>query len=239
MSRIMIAMPTMGSIKTQTVESLFVTIDDLKLSGHQVGFFHLESSDIAMSRNYLASRAIAEGADVLLFIDSDMTFTPTVIRTLLAHGGDVVAAICPKRRIDLRQLVRSAQQEPAADPAVIIARSLMFPICEAADQTGAAAGFHRLTRVGMAVTAIRVGVLRALVERGAAAPVKLAMTADMPTWGFFDPVQTPGARLSEDYSFCSRWADQCGGAIWGLSTAEVGHIGDLVHAGSYADQHPS
>jgi hypothetical protein len=52
---------------------------------------------------------------------------------------------------------------------LIIFCALTFSIREAADQTGAAAGFRRLTRICMAVTAIRVTALRTLIARGAAA----------------------------------------------------------------------
>lgn len=235
MNRIMFAMPTTGSIKTQTVASLFAVIDHLKARGWQVGFFHLESSDIAMSRNYLASRSLHEGADVLLFVDSDMTFTPAVVDAILDRQGDVTGAIAPKRQIDLQRLVEHARERPADDATAIISRSLVFPI-RAAEGAVAADGFYRLTRLGMALTAIRAAALTRLIETKAVVRTKLAMPTEIPTWSFFDPLQGREGRMSEDYSFCSRWVDDCGGEIWGLSTAQVGHIGDLVHAGEYAHQ---
>jgi hypothetical protein len=47
---------------------------------------------------------------------------------------------------------------------------------------------------------------------------------------------TKGEHVSEDISFCRRWRVDCGGEIWALLDAKIGHIGDYAYG---ADHHIS
>jgi hypothetical protein len=46
-----------------------------------------------------------------------------------------------------------------------------------------------------------------------------------------------GLHTSEDFSFCNRWRIDCGGEIWALLDARIGHIGDYAYGAdqSYLD----
>jgi hypothetical protein len=56
-----------------------------------------KSSIVAVARNNGVARAQEIGADVILFLDSDMTFPPTVPVRLMAHRKAIVGAIYTKR----------------------------------------------------------------------------------------------------------------------------------------------
>jgi hypothetical protein len=237
-ARVMIAMPTTGTVKTATVGSLFEAVGALSAAGAQVTFRTKESADIARSRNHLASLALQEGATHLLFVDSDMTFSPDVIRRLFEADRPLVGAICPKRHIDLARLVDLARTSSPALPAqAVISRALDFVVRwpkGAASLEVQPDGLCRVRAVGMAMTLITADLLRAMIEAGAAVPRPVNFPGEsLLSWGFFDQMEDEnGNVLSEDMSFCARWTDQCGGAVWALATADVGHIGDLVHRGS-------
>lgn len=51
----------------------------------------------AAARNALAARALDQGADWLLWLDSDMVFPPDCLERLLAHGRAIVGGVYPKR----------------------------------------------------------------------------------------------------------------------------------------------
>lgn len=53
---------------------------------------------IETSRNTLANNALAEGADAILWLDSDMVFPPSLLARLLAHNKEIVAANYSTRR---------------------------------------------------------------------------------------------------------------------------------------------
>ena len=53
-------------------------------------------------------------------------------------------------------------------------------------------------------------------------------------WGFFDNmVVEDGVLLSEDFSFCRRWTETCGGEDFGMVTDYIEHIGDMIYGAPY------
>lgn len=56
-----------------------------------------KSSIVAEARNRCVELAREHGADVLLFLDSDMVFPRTTLRRLLAWDRDIVGATYPRR----------------------------------------------------------------------------------------------------------------------------------------------
>jgi hypothetical protein len=51
----------------------------------------------------------------------------------------------------------------------------------------------------------------------------------------FDAVTVDGARLSDDFAFCHRWHEGCGGEIWANIEAPVTHLGLHRFTARYAD----
>jgi hypothetical protein len=35
--------------------------------------------------------------------------------------------------------------------------------------------------------------------------------------------------MGEDYSFCHKWREGCGGDVWALVDANVRHVGDMAY----------
>jgi hypothetical protein len=63
-----------------------------------VTVINAKSSIVAEARNNGVEQARADGAEYLLFLDSDMTFPPTLLPRLLLHRKDIVGAIYPRRK---------------------------------------------------------------------------------------------------------------------------------------------
>ena len=92
---ILISIPTLDVIKTETVSSLFAataqTDYPCKLHIHTSCYVH-------DARNKSVDTAISNGATHLMFIDSDMQFPPDGINRLMAHDLDVVAGLYFRRQ---------------------------------------------------------------------------------------------------------------------------------------------
>lgn len=92
---ILIAVPCLDSIKTPTVSSLLVATRQLrataKLHIHQSAYIH-------DARNKSAQLALDEGADYLMFIDSDMQFPPDGIQRLLDRKKDIIGGLYYRRQ---------------------------------------------------------------------------------------------------------------------------------------------
>ena len=54
-------------------------------------------------------------------------------------------------------------------------------------------------------------------------------------WLFFDTMIEPESRryLSEDYAFCHRWCESCGGEIYLDIESELTHFGNFDYRGSF------
>jgi hypothetical protein len=51
----------------------------------------------------------------------------------------------------------------------------------------------------------------------------------------FDFLTVDGMRLSEDFSFCHRWREKCGGEIWANISHEITHVGIRQFRARYSD----
>jgi glycosyltransferase involved in cell wall biosynthesis len=63
----------------------------------ETSIINAKSSIVAEARNRCVELARENGADFLLFLDSDMVFPRTALQQLLAHKKDIVGATYPKR----------------------------------------------------------------------------------------------------------------------------------------------
>lgn len=162
--------------------------------------------NITFARNKIASAALEQECDYLLFLDDDMVFKPDLLEKLLAHKTDVVAGLA---------FMRSEPHEPAMFK-LNSDNTTYDPIFQW--HTGALA---EVDAVGMACTLINMNVLEAM---------KPISQFHKKTWGFFDNVNL----LGEDLRFCFK-ARQCGCKVYCDTAQVVGHIVTKVIAyGDYA-----
>src|SRR4051812_48890490 len=115
MPNIVVAMPcAQGVAKMQATQTAVDTCVALRNAGHTIRFVTLDVSNVVLARNYLAGWALHEGADKLLFIDSDMSFPPQVSLRLLAANKEVIGAAAPARQVSMDRVVDLARKNPTA-----------------------------------------------------------------------------------------------------------------------------
>jgi hypothetical protein len=51
----------------------------------------------------------------------------------------------------------------------------------------------------------------------------------------FEFLTVDGTRLSEDYSFCYRWREKCGGEVWANISHKITHVGKRHFTVRYID----
>ena len=71
-------------------------------SGGQLAFYTSMGTLIANQREELAERAIVDGADYILWLDTDMRFPKDALARLLSHGEKIVAANYATRRVPVK-----------------------------------------------------------------------------------------------------------------------------------------
>lgn len=96
--KLAIGIPNTGTIKTQTVLSLFRMLKDFP---HEYTILFKEGCAIHLNREKLVETAIEKGYTHLLFIDSDMSFEKGAVQRLLDHNKDIIGANYNKRQFPL------------------------------------------------------------------------------------------------------------------------------------------
>ena len=197
--KVAIGVPCLDTVQT----SFFASFLNMERNGDDEYCPIIEAGSVTYeARNRIAEQAINSGADVLVWLDSDIVFTPDTIVRLVDHikaGKDFVTGLYFRRNpqtipLILRELDwRQDNKLGAIETAEIYEdypRDSVFEIAGC----------------GFGCCAMRVDILKTIVPAFKCSPF------------------TPLYRLSEDYSFCWR-AGKCGFDLWCDSSIKPAHAG--------------
>lgn len=115
-TKVLIGLPALEMMKTKTAHALGCLL--LESPELILDFLVIQSCDIASNRMWLAKQAVEKGATHLLFIDSDMLFPPTALKTLLSRDKDIIGVEYHKRQFPLQTVtaydpkVEKSETEP-------------------------------------------------------------------------------------------------------------------------------
>ena len=196
--RLMIAVPCMDMVHTMFFRS-FVNLD--LPAGTEIAIS--TSSLIYDARNQLAQRAVQEGFDRMLWLDSDMTFESDLVQRFMADldaGLEYVSGLAFSRRAPIRPCVYrecgmdvvDGRQTPKAVNFEDIPTEQLFPVAAS----------------GLAATAMTTKLIS-----------RVGNTYGMP----FSPMMGFG----EDLSFCMR-ETKLGTRLWCDSRIKLGHVGQAI-----------
>ena len=195
----MIAVPCMDTVQTEFCASL----TNLCLNGRvgQVRTAFLPCSLIYKARTDLALMAVKEKADYVLWIDSDMTFSDSLLVDLMADmdtGKDIVAGVCHMRREPYKPVLWSKLRqgmtafENESECLVDYPRDGLFEV----------------EGCGFGCILMKTEVISAVKDKYS------DLFAPLPGYG-------------EDLSFCIR-ARGCGYRIWVDPKVQLGHKSSII-----------
>ena len=212
MAKIFCFIPAFGRmISATTFESCNHLAATLIHKGHHFNVGTYSWPDIEQMRNMAMSYwyDLLPDSEYLLFVDSDMGFSPQLVLDMLAFGEPIVGGVYPKRT---------------------------YPIdwCVSGLKDGEKRGeFWEVEGLGGGVLLIRRDAVTKMIERFPDLIGNYMSLSDMKEAGckrtlrFFDKIQTDKGPVSEDISFCRRWRET-GGQVWGAVGHEISHVG--MHA---------
>lgn len=194
--RTLIAIPCMDSVPTQFAMSL----SGLQKTG-EVKQVYSVSSLIYDARNSLARQAIAEKFDRVLWLDSDMVFSPDLFNRLsnaLDDGRDMVSGIYFTRKPPIKPVIFSEAGYEHVEGAreVKPVAETMYDYPE---------GIFEVAAVGFGGVMMNVSLLKEVEEK-------------------YGLPFAPMLGFGEDISFCLRVRD-LGKKIWCDSSIKMGHVG--------------
>lgn len=96
-SHVVVCIPSGEMVHADFMLSVLNLVQQARGDGHRISVVNSKSSIGAEGRSFAVDAALEAQADWLMFLDSDMTFPPSTISRLLAHGKPIVGATYPRR----------------------------------------------------------------------------------------------------------------------------------------------
>lgn len=202
MKRIMVAVPSREYIDVDAVNCIYKLEKDAMLNKDiEVNVELIPGTVIHDVRFAIAQMAIKNKYDYILWIDSDMVFTSSVLYDLLEANKDIVTAVCFMRRAPYEPCIYSKMRMGATLEEDQIEKYFDYP----------ENSVFEIEACGMAMCLMKVVVLEDIITK-----------VGQP----FFPLRSNHRTLGEDLSFCLN-ARKCGHKIYATSKPIVGHIGKM------------
>ena len=247
--------PCYGSLcYANYVSSLLTTMNLFSQLGIRLKIeFCRNDSLVSRARNNLVAKVMSDPAVThMLFIDSDITWSPIDIFKLVLAEKSIIGGIYPIKNYDWDKLIspdrnvvqewidakNKSQLKSAVSDAEIIQHKLMRYNLNYLSQTLEIK--HNLARVKHIATGFMM-IRRDTIEKMSRAFPSTKYTDDVGyltgsendfAYALFDCGVEDDHYFSEDWLFCMRWA-KMGGEIWTDVTINLNHCGVEDFKGSY------
>lgn len=167
---------------------------------------------ISRARETMLRKAMAANADVIVFIDHDLSWRPDALLKLLETEGDVVAGTYRFKK-EPEEYMGAVMSDHEGRPQVRESDGALKGFC-------VPAGFLKVTRNAVNRFMLAYPELQ-YVDEG-------VLTVDL-----FNHGAHKGTWYGEDYAFCRNWRD-IGGEIWIIPDLNIDHhLGDQVFPGNF------
>ncbi len=179
------------------MQTIIETMSILVESNIQNEWYVTGGSLVEMARNRIAAKVINDPSFThLLFIDSDMGFTPESFANLMMHADlPVIGMVSPYRRFPIEYNTLGMGEEVRP-------------------------GVHVCKAIGTGISLIRREVLEKIAEKSPS-----YADGGRLTYQIFNTGVKAGRFRGEDYNFCEKWTE-IGGKIYALTDCEVVHRGN-------------
>lgn len=201
--KVMIAVPMMGTVRSEFLLSL------VSMANPGGAKLAVEANSLVYAaRNSLTVKALENGYDYILWIDSDMTFPPEMLLRLLEDAEsmnlDYVSGLYFSRRYPTRPLILKDIQWERDEETGIIKHGAEMYWDYPEDSVFPIAGS------GLGCVLMRTELAMKVAE------------------AFMIPAFDPLPSFGEDYSFCWR-LKQLGVKMWCDSRVKLGHVGTMIY----------
>ena len=209
--------------------------------------FLFNESLITRARNYLVDEFLRSGFTHLLFIDSDIHFSPQDVIALLALEKDVVGGPYPKKSINWHNVTQAARNHPTLEPKELenLVGEYVFNVVKGT-QSFQVTDPLEVMEIGTGFMLVKREVFDKMKDEYPMIHYKPDHVGQANFDGsryihaFFDTVIdtkdsiTGGGSdryLSEDYMFCQMWR-KMGGKIFLCPWMKTQHIGTYAFTGN-------
>jgi hypothetical protein len=236
--KLFIAVPAYGeAFYTSCVRSLFKLAVASERRGWLPSLATVSYADIAEARNVLLTHWFDKtDASHLLFVDADMGFEPQLIFDMIEFDKPLVGVLSPKRQIDLDRLSKAIAAGRSIEEATASAHD--FVVQKPSRRNTSRKGFLQVEGCGAGILLMHRSCIEAMLNElpeiaDERPSVSLGLSGRLIR--AFDFTTIDGVRLSEDFSFCRRWREKCGGEVWANISHPITHVGPQHFTARYED----
>lgn len=199
--KVAIATPSLGDLTQPYIDALAASAPLLEAAGYETSFIReIGCPYISAARATMLRKALDGKADVVVFIDYDLSWKPQDLITLIETEGDVVAGTYRFKKDD-EEYMGDWERHPSGRP--VVAEDGTFKA------TRVPAGFLKVTKEAVDT------FMRAY-------PQLIYGPPHNPSVDLFNHGAIDGVWWGEDYAFSKRWIE-CGGDLWLVPNLDIAH----------------
>lgn len=199
--KVVIATPSLGDLTKPYIEALAASAPLVEAAGHECLFIReIGNPYISAARATMLRKALDGKADVVVFIDYDLSWKPQDLLTLIETEGDVAAGTYRFKKDDI-EYMGGWEQHPSGRPVLADDGTIKA--------TRVPAGFLKVTK-------------EAVDRFMQAYPELVYGPRHNPSVDLFNHGAIDGVWYGEDYAFSKRWVE-AGGDIWLVPDLDIAH----------------
>ena len=219
MKKIFVAIPAYtGEIGIHTFHSILLALDEARAQGWEMKIENINSrlgdADVSLARNIFLGKFLESDCNELFFVDADVSWHQDEFTRLFSHDVDFVAA------------AYRSKTDREGYPVIWPEKKRMEmidgkPLLEAA---GVPFGMARIRRAGLE---------RLIAEWKPPMFENPDVKVKCP-WLFEFAFNDNKQRMSEDYTFCTKWRG-VGGEVWVDPVIQADHTGKKTYCGNLVE----
>ena len=241
--KLLVATPVHSEVSIHYTESLLSLQGMGNSLGLSIDFLLLKSSLVTQGRNLCVANFLnKESYTHMLFVDSDISFDPSLVVKLLNCDKDVISIPYPMKTLNWEKIYGRVREGINADE---LSRSgFTYPIkVEDQSNINVSKGIMEVTHSPTGFMLIKKQVIEKMIEKYPGLRISqptIMNGAPKETenlWNFFDTWfdQKTNRYYGEDFAFCQKWRD-IGGKCYCYINDYIAHVGEYYYEGKFIDE---
>jgi|TARA_R100000458_G_C8274937_1_gene249930 hypothetical protein len=243
--RIFVATPVHSDVSLHYVQALLEFSKTCWQKKVKVTFELVKSSLVTQGRNLCVSSFLESDHTHLLFIDSDIYFTPASIFKMIETNKDIISIPYPLKTFLWDKAFEKFKQGKVKTPRELSHAMNTYPL-KVEDNSNinvSKEGVMEVTHSPTGCMLIKRSVFDKLIKSypdlyiNQHTVINGKMVKRPNFWNFFDCVHDPITKtyLGEDFGFCKLWKD-IGGKCHAFIFDEITHVGEHQYTGRFLDE---
>jgi len=243
--RIFVATPVHSEVSVHYARAILEFQKECMKNNILVSFSLIKSSLVTQGRNLCVSQFLEakEQYTHLLFIDSDIEFSPNTIFEMLKRDKELIACPYPMKTFNWEKMTKRVNRGEVDNAEELSKAGFTFPLkVPNRDEIVSNQGVIELTHAPTGCMLIKREVfdkmMKAYPEKEIQQPTIIngKETIRPFFYNFFDCIHDPETKnyFGEDFGFCRLWT-KIGGKCYAYIMDEITHVGDHLYSGRLYD----